>query len=418
MPRSATSCTSHGRSRTSGACSRNGSETRSTTACSRTTSSASTRTAGAGASCGRVATCSIGARVATTRVPDPARRPDRPVEERRPRLPGVRVLPGRPPRDARPREHARAARPVAAGHSRVRRVSGRDPARGTHGQRPLPAGRLDSRRPAHRGQLPALRRRLQAVRRAARERDLRRAEPHREGGAAGQRARRGADPVGERGSSRGAGAVGAVRQPVRPRGAGGRDRRGDHDEPRGAARAARGAAGARAHARRRRLAGDAARGSRPLVGEGGPVSDLSHVDETGRVRMVDVGGKDVSRRRAVAHASLRVAPATARRLRELPKGDALAAAQVAGIMAAKRTSELIPLCHPLPLTHVDVELSVAEASVEITASAETTAQTGVEMEALVAATVAALTVYDMAKAFDSEMELSEVRLVEKTKRDM
>ncbi len=123
-----------------------------------------------------------------------------------------------------------------------------------------------------------------------------------------------------------------------------------------------------------------------MVGEGGAVSDLSHVDETGRVRMVDVGGKDVSRRRAVAHASLRMAPATARRLRELPKGDALAAAQIAGIMAAKRTSELIPLCHPLPLTHVDVELSVGEASVEITASAETTAQTGVEMEALVGAT--------------------------------
>jgi cyclic pyranopterin phosphate synthase len=145
------------------------------------------------------------------------------------------------------------------------------------------------------------------------------------------------------------------------------------------------------------------------------VSDLSHVDETGRVRMVDVGGKDVTRRRAVAYASLRMTPTTARRLRELPKGDALAAAQIAGIMAAKRTSELIPLCHPLPLTHVDVELSVGEASVEITASAETTAQTGVEMEALVGATVAALTVYDMAKAVDNGMELSAVRLVEKTK---
>jgi cyclic pyranopterin phosphate synthase len=145
------------------------------------------------------------------------------------------------------------------------------------------------------------------------------------------------------------------------------------------------------------------------------VSDLSHLDESGRVRMVDVGGKEVSRRRAVAQASLRMAPETARRLRELPKGDALAAAQLAGIMAAKRTSELIPLCHPLPLTHVDVELSVAKTAVEITASAETTAQTGVEMEALVAATVAALTVYDMAKAVDDGMELTEVRLVEKTK---
>jgi cyclic pyranopterin monophosphate synthase len=146
------------------------------------------------------------------------------------------------------------------------------------------------------------------------------------------------------------------------------------------------------------------------------MSDLSHVDETGRVRMVDVGGKEVSRRRAVAQARLRMAPATARRLRELPKGDALAAAQLAGIMAAKRTSELIPLCHPLPLTHVDVVLSVEEAAVEITASAETTAQTGVEMEALVGATVAALTVYDMAKAVDGGMELAEVKLVEKTKQ--
>jgi len=145
------------------------------------------------------------------------------------------------------------------------------------------------------------------------------------------------------------------------------------------------------------------------------VSDLSHLDESGGVRMVDVGGKALSRRRAVAHASLRMAPATALRLRELPKGDALAAAQIAGIMAAKRTSELIPLCHPLPLTHVDVVLSVEAGSVEITATAETTAQTGVEMEALVGATVAALTMYDMAKAVDDGMELTEVRLVEKTK---
>jgi cyclic pyranopterin phosphate synthase len=106
---------------------------------------------------------------------------------------------------------------------------------------------------------------------------------------------------------------------------------------------------------------------------------------------------------------------TARRLRELPKGDALATAQVAGIMAAKRTSELIPLCHPLQLTHVEVTLDVRESSVEIVASAETTAQTGVEMEALTAAAVAALTVYDMAKAIDKEMVVAEVRLLEKTK---
>ncbi len=144
------------------------------------------------------------------------------------------------------------------------------------------------------------------------------------------------------------------------------------------------------------------------------MSELSHVDETGEVQMVDVGGKPLSRRRAVARAVVRVAPETASQLSSLPKGDALATAKLAGIMAAKRTSELIPLCHPLPLTHVAVEIEVG-ADVEITASAETTAQTGVEMEALVAASVAALTVYDMAKAIDKEMEIGEVRLVEKTK---
>jgi cyclic pyranopterin monophosphate synthase len=144
------------------------------------------------------------------------------------------------------------------------------------------------------------------------------------------------------------------------------------------------------------------------------VSELSHVDEAGEVRMVDVGGKPLSRRRAVARAVLRVAPETASRLGSLPKGDAIAAAKLAGIMAAKRTSELIPLCHPLPLTHVGVEIEVGE-EVEIVASAETRAQTGVEMEALVAASVAALTVYDMAKAIDSSMEVTEVRLLQKTK---
>jgi cyclic pyranopterin phosphate synthase len=142
---------------------------------------------------------------------------------------------------------------------------------------------------------------------------------------------------------------------------------------------------------------------------------LTHVDDQGGVRMVDVGAKPLSRRRAVARASVRMAPETARRLRGLPKGDALATAQLAGIMAAKRTSELIPLCHPLPLTAVDVRLEVAEEAVEIEASAETTAQTGVEMEALVAASVAALTIYDMAKAVDQRLVVAEVALVEKTK---
>ena len=145
------------------------------------------------------------------------------------------------------------------------------------------------------------------------------------------------------------------------------------------------------------------------------MNELSHVDESGDVRMVDVGGKPLSRRRAVARAEVRMSAGTARRLRELPKGDALATAQLAGIMAAKRTSELIPLCHPLPLSHVEVTLEVGDDSVAIVASAETTAQTGVEMEALTAASVAALTVYDMAKAIDKGMVVAEVRLIEKTK---
>jgi cyclic pyranopterin phosphate synthase len=145
------------------------------------------------------------------------------------------------------------------------------------------------------------------------------------------------------------------------------------------------------------------------------MSDLSHVDESGRVRMVDVGGKPSSRRRAVARATLRTAPETAARLRDLPKGDALATAQIAGVMAAKRTADLIPLCHPLPLSHVDVSLEVQDEGVEITATVETVAQTGVEMEALTAASVAALTVYDMAKAIDKAMVLETVKLVEKVK---
>ena len=145
---------------------------------------------------------------------------------------------------------------------------------------------------------------------------------------------------------------------------------------------------------------------------------LSHVETGGRVRMVDVGGKPESRRRAVARARLRMASETAERLRGLPKGDALATAELAGIMAAKRTSELIPLCHQLPLSVVRVRAEVANGAVEITAAAETVAQTGVEMEALVAASVAALTVYDMAKAIDKSMVVEDVHLVEKTKESL
>jgi cyclic pyranopterin monophosphate synthase len=145
------------------------------------------------------------------------------------------------------------------------------------------------------------------------------------------------------------------------------------------------------------------------------MGELSHVTDAGEVRMVDVGGKPHSRRRAVARGSVGMASATAARLRDLPKGDALVTAQIAGIMAAKRTAELIPLCHPLPLSRVDVELDVAEGRVDISATVETTAQTGVEMEALTAVAVAALTVYDMAKAIDDDLTISEISLVEKTK---
>jgi cyclic pyranopterin phosphate synthase len=142
---------------------------------------------------------------------------------------------------------------------------------------------------------------------------------------------------------------------------------------------------------------------------------LSHVDEEGAVSMVDVGGKPLERRQATASAFVRMHADTAAALRSLPKGDALSTAQIAGIMAAKRTAELIPLCHPLPLAHVDVRLVVKDEGVAIEATAETTAQTGVEMEALTAVSIAALTIYDMAKAVDKEMVVEGVRLLEKIK---
>jgi cyclic pyranopterin phosphate synthase len=131
--------------------------------------------------------------------------------------------------------------------------------------------------------------------------------------------------------------------------------------------------------------------------------------------MVDVGSKPVSRRTARARARIRMAPETIRTLHALPKGDALTTARLAGIMAAKRTADLIPLCHPLPLTHVDVHLELGDDAVAIESTASTTAQTGVEMEALVAAAIAALTLYDMAKAVDQGMVVEDVHLVEKTK---
>ena len=145
------------------------------------------------------------------------------------------------------------------------------------------------------------------------------------------------------------------------------------------------------------------------------MSDLSHVDEAGDVQMVDVGSKPLSRRRAVAHAAVRMAPETAKRLRELPKGDALVTAQLAGVMAAKRTADLIPLCHPLPITAVVVDLTPDRSAnaIEIAATVRTNGQTGVEMEALTAASVAALTVYDMCKAVDRGMRIEGLRVVHK-----
>jgi len=132
--------------------------------------------------------------------------------------------------------------------------------------------------------------------------------------------------------------------------------------------------------------------------------------------MVDVGGKDVTDRRAVASAVVRVSGETARAIRDgdAPKGDVIGTARIAGIQAAKRTAELIPLCHPLPLSFVDVRIEVGDTEVAIEAEARTTAQTGVEMEALTAASVAALTVYDMVKGIERGVEIGAIRLVEKT----
>jgi cyclic pyranopterin phosphate synthase len=142
-------------------------------------------------------------------------------------------------------------------------------------------------------------------------------------------------------------------------------------------------------------------------------SKLSHYDSAGRARMVDVSAKPVSKREARARAFVEMNAAVLAALPNNPKGDPLEVARVAGIMAAKRTAELIPMCHPLPLSLVDVEVRVCENGVEIIAKAATTAQTGVEMEAMVAATVAALTVYDMTKALDKGIEIREIALVSK-----
>ena len=148
------------------------------------------------------------------------------------------------------------------------------------------------------------------------------------------------------------------------------------------------------------------------------MSELTHLDEHGRARMVDVGVKSVTERRAIARATVRMTPATAEAVvrGDAPKGDVLSTARLAGVMAAKRTDELIPLCHSLPLSFADVEATVdaAAGTITLVAEARTQAQTGVEMEALTAASVAALTVYDMVKGLEKGVEIAEVVLLRKT----
>src|SRR5690242_5277859 len=143
------------------------------------------------------------------------------------------------------------------------------------------------------------------------------------------------------------------------------------------------------------------------------MSKLSHYDKSGRVRMVDVSAKAATQREAVAEALVRMSPATLRAVRRNPKGDPLEVARIAGIAAAKRTAELIPLCHPLLLTHIDVALELCENGVEIISKVTATGPTGVEMEALTATAVAALALYDMCKVLDRSMEIQEIYLLEK-----
>ena len=146
------------------------------------------------------------------------------------------------------------------------------------------------------------------------------------------------------------------------------------------------------------------------------MDELSHVDGEGRVAMVDTSAKEATARRAAASARVLMSPETVAALRagRTPKGDPLETARIAGIMAAKRTAELIPLCHPLPLTHVEVRAELRDEGVRVEAEAATRAQTGVEMEALTAAAVAALTVYDMCKAVEKGIRITDLRLEEKT----
>jgi cyclic pyranopterin monophosphate synthase len=144
------------------------------------------------------------------------------------------------------------------------------------------------------------------------------------------------------------------------------------------------------------------------------MSKLSHYDDAGSPRMVDVSGKALTKRTARARAFVKIRPDVLAKLPENPKGNPLEIARIAGISAAKKTSDLIPMCHPLALTHADVEVTVEESGVRIESTATTAGPTGVEMEALTAASVAALTVYDMTKALDKGIEIREILLLEKT----
>lgn len=141
---------------------------------------------------------------------------------------------------------------------------------------------------------------------------------------------------------------------------------------------------------------------------------LSHYTSAGQVSMVDVSNKTITERTATAHAYVRLAPEVIRALPDNPKGDPLEVARIAGISAAKKTSDLIPLCHQLPLTHVALDFRTESEGIEITARAATAARTGVEMEAMTAASIAALTIYDMTKALDKAIEIREIYLLEKT----
>ena len=150
------------------------------------------------------------------------------------------------------------------------------------------------------------------------------------------------------------------------------------------------------------------------------MSDFTHLDKQGNVSMVDVSAKPIQQREAVASGEIRLQPNTIKKIQsnEIAKGNVLATARLAGIMAAKKTGDLIPLCHPLPITHSEVQFEIPPSRdrILITASAKITAQTGIEMEALTAVSLAALTIYDMCKAVDKQMTIGNIRLLSKTKK--